>query len=171
MQKLFSLLVKILNLLSPKVPASPSPDSNQDSPSSPQEDVNVPVKEFRKGSNVQITKNFNSNEMDCKCTYKDCTVTLIDMDHMEKLQTMRTKWKKSVTISSGYRCKKYNKDVGGATHSRHRKGDATDITVKDISPNEVADNCEHFDGLGKYNSFTHVDSRGTPARWDFRTKK
>jgi uncharacterized protein YcbK (DUF882 family) len=89
---------------------------------------------------------------------------------MEKLQEMRTRWKKPVSIESGYRCKKHNRDVGGATHSRHLQGDATDIKVKGLSPDEIADNCEHFDGLGRYNSFTHIDSRGTPARWDFRKK-
>ena len=36
----------------------------------------------------------------------------------------------------------------------------------------VADIAEKlFDGVGRYDTFTHVDSRGLRARWDMRTKK
>ena len=128
------------------------------------------VKEFQKGSGVKLTKDFSSNEFDCQCKYEDCKSTLIDLGHVNKLQEMRNKWRKPVTINSAYRCAKHNKDVGGAVQSRHPKGDATDIVVAGLSPDEVADNCEHFDGLGRYNSFTHIDSRGKSARWDFRKK-
>lgn len=51
------------------------------------------------------------------------------------------------------------------------KGTATDIVVKGMTPDEVADACEKFDGLGRYDTFTHIDSRGKKARWDFRSKK
>jgi hypothetical protein len=52
------------------------------------------------------------------------------------------------------------------------KGTATDIAVKGMSPDEVADCAEKlFDGLGRYDTFTHVDSRGKKARWDLRSKK
>ena len=83
---------------------------------------------------------------------------------------MRDKWKKPVKINSAYRCEKYNKEVGGAILSRHKKGDATDIVVKGLSPDEVATNCKDlFSGIGYYNSFTHIDSRPNgPAIWDFR---
>ena len=52
------------------------------------------------------------------------------------------------------------------------EGTATDIAVKGMSPDEVADCAEKlFDGLGRYDTFTHVDSRGKKARWDLRSKK
>ena len=53
----------------------------------------------------------------------------------------------------------------------HMKGHATDIVVAGMTPGEVQDACEKFDGLGRYDSFTHVDSRGYKARWDLRKVK
>ncbi len=129
-------------------------------------------KQYRKGCNFQLSKNFNSDEFDCKCNYSDCQWTIVDTDHIEKLQKMRTKWKKSIRITSGYRCSKHNKDEGGSTNSRHVRGDATDIEVKNKSISVVQKDCDKasFDGLGRYDTFTHVDSRGHTARWDFRKK-
>jgi uncharacterized protein YcbK (DUF882 family) len=128
-------------------------------------------KEYAKGKDTKITKNFSSSEFDCNCKYDDCRTTIIDVEHVEKLQELRDKWRKPIKITSAYRCAKHNADVGGATKSRHVKGDATDIQVKDLTPDQVADDCEEFSGLGRYNSFTHIDSRpGNKARWDFRGK-
>jgi len=123
------------------------------------------VQKFKKDSKVQLTSNFNLSEMDCHCKYPECKETLVSMTHMRKLQEFRVKIGKSIEITSGYRCPRYNKEVGGASASRHPQGDATDIQVKDMTPAEVQDKCEHFDGLGRYKDFTHVDSRGSKARW------
>jgi uncharacterized protein YcbK (DUF882 family) len=133
------------------------------------------IKIYKKGTGTKISKNFNSLEFDCKCSYPDCQWTKIDMEHIDKLQEKRDEWKKAIKINSAYRCEKYNKDVGGASQSRHIFGDATDIKVARMTPNEVANDCEDiFSGLGKYSSFTHVDSRpsssGKKYRWDFRKK-
>jgi hypothetical protein len=40
-----------------------------------------------------------------------------------------------------------------------------------MHPSEVQDACEKFDGLGRYDTFTHIDSRGSGARWDMRTEE
>lgn len=74
-----------------------------------------------------------------------------------------------VTIHSGYRCPTHNANVGGATHSRHMVGDAVDISIRDIAPSVVykyADTLIGNDGgVGKYDTFTHIDVRGSRARW------
>lgn len=133
------------------------------------------VKQFKKGVKTQITKNFSSTEFDCSCKRSDCQWTNLDVHHVEQLQKMRDKWGKSVKITSGYRCPEHNKLEGGASKSRHLTSDATDIVVAGMTPEEVAKDCEHFNGLGRYDTFTHIDSRplgGKPkARWDFRKKK
>jgi len=126
------------------------------------------IKQYKKGVRTKITKNFFSTEMDCKCSNPDCQWTYVDIDHMKKLQRKRTKWKKAIKITSGYRCEKHNKDVGGSSKSQHVQGSATDIQVKGMSPNEVASDCSNFDGIGQYDTFTHTDSRGYKALWDFR---
>jgi uncharacterized protein YcbK (DUF882 family) len=127
--------------------------------------------EYKKGIKLQLTKNFWLHEFECKCKDPNCKVTIIDMDHVNKLQSKRDELQQPMTITCGYRCKKHNEEVGGATKSLHRTGQATDIAVLNKSPDEVAVQCEDFDGLGRYDTFTHIDSRGKKARWDFRKKK
>lgn len=127
------------------------------------------VKKFKRGDKTQLSTNFQAKEFDCQCG--KCPETLIDLDHVAKLQKLRDDMGASIKLNSAYRCPAHNKAVGGENNSIHMKGQATDIVISGMTPNEVADSCEHFDGLGRYDTFTHVDSRGSKARWDFRTKK
>jgi hypothetical protein len=127
------------------------------------------IQKFKRGTRKKLASNFSVREFECKCGI--CPETLIDLDHVEKLQKLRDQLGKSIKITSAYRCSKHNKNVGGSPNSQHVKGTATDITVKGIDPCDLADMCEHFDGLGRYNTFTHIDSRGTKARWDVRSEQ
>lgn len=45
----------------------------------------------------------------------------------EVLQPIREAWGKPIVVSSGYRCPKLNKAVGGAANSQHAFGSASDI--------------------------------------------
>lgn len=47
------------------------------------------------------------------------------------LNPIRRKWKSPILVSSGYRCPKLNKAVGGSPTSQHLKGEAADIYCKD----------------------------------------
>lgn len=131
------------------------------------------LRQYKKGVKTKLTKNFYSNEFDCKCQNSDCKWTIIDLDHVKKLQQLRDEFKDVLIITSGYRCEKHNKAVGGATRSRHLFGDAADIVLAKTPPKETANKAEelNFTGVGRYNKFTHVDSRpledSQPARWDF----
>jgi len=126
---------------------------------------------FKKGENKQLTKNFNSREFECSCTC--CESVTIDLDHVNRLQKLRDDLGVAITINSGHRCAEHNATVGGVDDSQHVVGTATDIVAQDMSPNEVADACEGFNGLGRYDTFTHVDSRESDhkARWDERKKQ
>lgn len=128
------------------------------------------IVKLKKGENVSLTENFSSSEMDCKCTNASCKTTLIDLKHMEILQAMRNVFG-PLKITSGFRCKEHNKAVGGSKNSQHLLGVATDIKVTTKLPQEafamLADNL--FNAVGRYSTFTHVDSReGKKASWDFR---
>ena len=129
------------------------------------------LRRYKKGEDTKLTKNFSSTEFDCKCSFPECEWTTLDLDHVDRLQEKRIKWKKPIKITSAFRCPRYNKLVGGATQSQHPLGTATDIQVEGKSINVIQKDCESFDGLGCYDTFTHVDSRGTKARWNFRKKK
>lgn len=127
------------------------------------------IKKYKKGDNIKLSPNFHLSEYECKCS--NCSETLVDMDHVVKLQQLRHDLGSSITITSAYRCPSHNKAVGGVLNSQHQIGTATDIQISGMDPSEVQDACESFDGLGRYDSFTHVDSRGSFARWDKRSKK
>ena len=121
---------------------------------------------YKKGKAVRLTKNFKTTEFDCKgkgC----CSTTVIDSLLVSKLQQIREHFGKPVLINSGYRCTKHNKAVGGAPNSQHTHGKAADIVVKGVKPSEVAAYAEKigFKGIGRYSSFTHVDTRSKKARW------
>lgn len=127
------------------------------------------IKKFKKNTRQQLTQNFNSIEFQCKCS--KCDHFLVDLDHVGHLQLLRDKLNSPITITSAYRCDLHNKEVGGSENSQHKLGTATDIQVKGMTPDKVQESCTNFDGLGRYDTFTHIDSRGYKARWDFRSKK
>lgn len=129
----------------------------------------VNIKKFPRGDRTQLTTSFNVKEFECSCGI--CPETLINLDHVAKLQKLRDDVNASIHINSAFRCPAHNKAVGGEPHSQHQLGNATDITIAGMTPLEVQDFCEsRFDGLGRYDVFTHIDSRGVKARWDFRVK-
>ena len=77
-----------------------------------------------------------------------------------------------MTINSGYRCPTHNSRVGGATGSRHSKGHAADIVVRDVAPAEVAKYAESIGilGIGLYETakdgyFVHIDTRDYKSFW------
>lgn len=129
------------------------------------------IKTYNKNEVVVLSPNFKSTEFDCHgngC----CSTTQIDEKLIEYAQNIRNHFNKPVTISSGYRCPIHNKNVGGATGSRHGKGQAADIIVKDTKPSAVAKYCESIGilGIGLYETdadgyFVHIDTRTTKSFW------
>ena len=80
-----------------------------------------------------------------------------------------------VLVNSFFRNTLYNYRIGGVPKSMHLTCGAADIVKPGFTPDEVADMLEdHPDsdefGIGRYNTFTHIDIRGmigrvAPARW------
>ena len=54
-----------------------------------------------------------------------------------QLEKVRQILKKPIIINSGYRTREVNKAVGGVYNSRHLTGCAADISLKNISKNEI----------------------------------
>lgn len=88
---------------------------------------------------------------------------------LDWLETIRAEYNSPVIINSGYRCPTHNANVGGARHSRHLQGDAADFYIKGVDPGityALADELiGSHGGVGKYSGFTHIDARGSYARW------
>lgn len=126
---------------------------------------------YTKGKATKLSDNFNSTEFDCHgkgC----CNVTTINPQLVTYLQLIRNHFGKPITITSGYRCFTHNKNVGGATGSRHNKGDAADIVVSGVAPKEVAKYAESIGvkGIGLYETaadgyFVHIDTRTAKSFW------
>lgn len=89
-----------------------------------------------------------------------------------RLEMLRSKFNKPIKVISGYRCSNHNNKVDGAKKSQHMLTQAADIMVDEISPQKIAKLAHGiFNGIGVYDSFTHVDTRAIRASWDGTTKK
>lgn len=124
-----------------------------------------------KKANQKLSEHFSSSEFDCHgagC----CSSTIINEKLVEYLEKIRTHFGKPITITSGYRCAVHNRNVGGATGSRHSKGDAADIVIQGIAPRTVAQYAESIGilGIGLYETsadgyFVHIDTRDYKSYW------
>lgn len=129
------------------------------------------LKIYKKTDKTKLSANFKVSEF--ACHGKGCCSTVtIDEQLVKYVQKIRDHFGKPVTITSGYRCATHNKNVGGATGSRHAKGQAADIVVKDVAPAEVAKYAESIGilGIGLYETakdgyFVHIDTRTTKSFW------
>lgn len=107
--------------------------------------------------------NFKPTEFDCKGTG---TIAL-DFDFLDKLQALRSEWGKPLKIMSGYRSPEHNRNVGGASRSKHMEGIAADIPMprKDQTSFKRLAEKHGFNGIGTYSTFIHIDTRSQRARW------
>ena len=89
------------------------------------------------------------------------------------LDHLRDRLGKPIAITNAYRAPAYNACIGGASGSQHMQFTALDFRVQGMNAPDVAQalrwlrDKENFfqGGIGRYNSFTHVDTRGTNATW------
>jgi uncharacterized protein YcbK (DUF882 family) len=89
------------------------------------------------------------------------------------LDALRDRLGKSVAITNAFRASTYNTCIGGVSASQHMRFSALDISVKGMNPVDCAmelrkmrDTEKLFHGgIGLYNTFVHVDTRGVNATW------
>jgi hypothetical protein len=116
----------------------------------------------------KISNHFHSTEFRCKC---GCGVIKIDENLVNKLESIYTKLNASkCIISSGYRCSKHDKRVGGSGYGQHTKGLAADCIYYDkegkIIPSKyvicVAYDLGQLKGIAKINdNYSHLDNRSS----------
>jgi len=115
----------------------------------------------------QISPHFDREEFQCP---DGCGFDTVDSKLIDILELLRQAFSSPVTITSGCRCDAHNKVVGGGKHSQHKLGRAADVVVEGVPATVVQewflDNYPFTFGMGRYEDFTHLDSRsGPPARW------
>ena len=74
-----------------------------------------------------------------------------------------------IAVNSGYRCPAHNKAAGGAEQSWHMLF-ATDIRPVDNDPDKLRELYRAaigmgFGGIGRYDTFLHLDLRPGAVRW------
>ena len=134
----------------------------------PQAQVSAP-KTSALSPHGQLSEHFHADEFRCRCC-GELHPLGVHPALVEHLEAVRAHFGKPVKINSGYRCPAHNKAVGGATSSKHMEGIAADHYIKGVSAALVAafHNKRLQDGgVGKYETFTHIDVRGYKARWGF----
>jgi Peptidase M15 len=117
-------------------------------------------------------KRYKSNTDPSEDLYKN-VIPLVEV-----LDKIRKEIGEPIQLISIYRSPKYNRDIGGASFSRHMHFDAADFKV--LGPNagntgdwsdiarKLRDKGEFTGGIGIYGSFVHIDTRGKKADWDKR---
>lgn len=85
------------------------------------------------------------------------------------LQPLADLTKRSVNITSGYRCTRVNKGIGGSPQSDHILGRAADINIKGITSKELFDfiikSKIPFDQLiEEFGAWVHISFRGKENR-------
>ena len=127
---------------------------------------------------MKLTENFNREEFDCADgSEMPIEVQLNIAELAVQLEIIRSHFNAPVTINSAYRSPEHNRKIGSNDSSQHILGKAVDIVVKGVAPDDVYDAIEFLiseglvkeGGLGRYNTFTHYDIRGTRARWNYKT--
>jgi uncharacterized protein YcbK (DUF882 family) len=124
------------------------------------------IQMFKKSENVQLSRSIWLKDWNCKCNV--CRYTLVCMDQVTSLQAVIDHTGLNLRLNSCYRCCAHNFTTPNAEpDSMHLKGIASDVSCKDIPTTELFQILRPlFDGVGKYNTFIHVDKRGFPSFWD-----
>lgn len=115
---------------------------------------------------IMVSKNFSQDELACRC---GCGVYGILPVFLNKLQELRDRLGKAIVVTSGYRCEKHNRAVGGEPNSFHMYGIAADLHCPDASDRYkllVHAAAIGFTGIGIDQAFIHVDYRTSePKCW------
>ncbi|MCP5006600.1 MAG: DUF882 domain-containing protein [Planctomycetes bacterium] len=113
-----------------------------------------------------LHKHFSRTEFECP---DGCGFDPVDKELLWVLIDLRQSFGRPITINSGCRCPKHNAAVGGGTKSQHLLGKAADIVIRGVAPELVSNYLEERYpdkyGIGRYETFTHIDVREMKARW------
>ena len=87
-------------------------------------------------------KHFKKEEFTCKC---GCGQNNISYRLVGILEEIRTHFGNNpVIITSGCRCAKHNKNVGGVSSSQHIFGKATDFYIQNVNNDDVVNYCKQL---------------------------
>lgn len=131
---------------------------------------------------MQLTQHFTKAEFESSDGAKMPASVLENIKKVaQNLQVLRDFLQKPIYINSGYRSPALNDKLvaqGKAVkNSYHTKGQAADIVIQGLTPEQTFNIIENLitqkkmlqGGVGLYDTFVHYDIRGNKARWDLRS--
>jgi len=108
-----------------------------------------------------------ANSLPPKDLWRNIIPTLRVLDEMSHCLNAEMK-----PFTSVYRSPVYNRAVGGKSGSQHLVNKAVDVQFYGVAPRDVArvakelrEEGVYSGGVGVYNTFTHIDTRGYDANW------
>lgn len=121
-----------------------------------------------------ISNFFDEKEFECKC---GCGLMNMHMSFVQRLDAVRIIYGDEIIISSGCRCAKHNKKVGGSRESSHLEGLAVDIRVKNSVERFHMVEAAMKAGIGRIGvavNFMHLDGniyKLTNCFWTYRKQE
>ncbi len=79
-------------------------------------------------------KHFKKDEFTCKC---GCGLNNMNLTVVKIADKVREYFGSPAIVTSGIRCEKHNKEVGGVSNSRHLQGKAIDMYVQSVSGEDL----------------------------------
>lgn len=91
-------------------------------------------------------KYFKQHEFACKC---GCGLNSIDLKLVKILDEIRSYFNRPIQISSGCRCAKHNKNVGGVANSKHVTCKAVDVILVGGNKTELLSKTKEYVAKGQ----------------------
>lgn len=122
------------------------------------------------------SKYFSTKEFDCHCTFSDCVEQKVSKLLICKLISLREDIAEPITVTSAFRCTKYQKKLADdgvntvvAKKSTHELGEAVDVVPARMKISTFQVFCEkYFEAIGTAKNFLHLDLRfGKKRRWNY----
>lgn len=116
--------------------------------------------------------NFKESEFTCR----HCGKVAMDADFMHRLQLLRTRYNKAMTITSGYRCPEHPIEAAKKEPGPHSTGKAADVAVQGFEAHRLLAIALElgFTGIGVQQKgdkrFLHLDSISgvnRPTVWSY----
>ena len=127
---------------------------------------------FKYFTGAELSKYFHRWRGDVQNAYPPRAMWPNFLPTLRVIEDLRVVLDRPIRITSSYRSPAYNKAVGGAPLSFHKRFVAADIQCDGATPHEVwrvvrnmRDKGRFKGGIGLYKTFVHVDTRGKNADW------
>lgn len=100
-------------------------------------------------------KHFKKSEFTCKC---GCGLNNIQLGVVKIADEVREHFGSPAIVTSGTRCEKHNKEVGGVINSRHLQGNAIDMYVQNVSWYDLLEYLRKLEQKGEIRYCYHINN-------------